>query len=223
MPGYHLDLQKLPLFRGLSSEETETFIVGTEASVRRYEKGRHILRADEKNESIGVLIEGEAQVLTEDPFGNEAVSHVLERGAVIGSTSAILPQRMMNTSVMATQNTIVLWIPYRMLLLAGSRMGKIHGIVMKNLLETFARKNILMAEKIELLARKTLRERLVLYLQQRARRQGSEKVQVPGRVQMAKELECNRSALTREIAAMKTEGIITCGEEWMLLTTEKLS
>ena len=97
-----------------------------------------------------------------------------------------------------------------------------HGIVMKNLLEAFSRKNVLMMQKVELLSQQTLRERMILYLLQRERRQGSERVRVPGRVQLAKELECNRSALTREISQMQVEGLVECGEKWMRLNKEML-
>ena len=63
---------------------------------------------------------------------------------------------------------------------------------------------------------------MILYLLQRERRQNSERVRVPGRVQLARELECNRSALTREISRMQEEGLVECGERWMQLNKEKL-
>jgi len=116
----------------------------------------------------------------------------------------------------------VLWIPYRALIVAGPKLGRIHGIVMKNLLEAFCTKNVRMMEKLNLLSQKSLRERLILYLLQREKRQKTEKVQVPGRIQLARELECNRSALTREIGLMKQEGILACEEDWMRLAKEKL-
>ena len=45
---------------------------------------------------------------------------------------------------------------------------------------------------------------------------------MPGRVQLAKELECNRSALTREISAMRAEGMLDCGADWMQLDKDKI-
>lgn len=53
--------------------------------------------------------------------------------------------------------------------------------------------------------------------------QGKSRVQVPGRVQLAKELECNRSALTREISTMQNEGLLCMGEGWMELDAEKVA
>lgn len=93
---------------------------------------------------------------------------------------------------------------------------------MRNLLVAFSRKNVLMMQKLEVLSQKTLRERLILYLLQRARHQRTMQVRVPGRVQLAKELECNRSALTREIGLMKEQGILACGPDWMQLNEERI-
>ena len=216
MPAYELDMQELPLFHELTPAEIERFLLSTEAQVKRYGKGARILEAYQPNAQIGVMVEGAAQVVAEDRFGNETVGHTLHRGDMMGSSSAILPQVRCNTSVEALSNVLVLWVAYRSLLVAGPRLGRIHGIVMKNLLEAFCRKNVLMMQKIELLSKKTLRERLILYLLQQR-----ERVEVPGRIQLAKELECNRSALTREIGAMQAAGLLSCGTDWMLLHEEK--
>ena len=221
MPAYALDMQELPLFRELTPSEVERFLTSTEAEVKRYGKGARILQAYQPNTQIGVVVEGVAQVVAEDRFGNEAVGHALHRGDMMGSSSAILPKVRCHTSVEALSDVLVLWVPYRALLVAGPRLGRIHGIVMKNLLEAFCRKNVLMMEKIEVLSQKTLRERLILYLWQQMERQQTKRVEVPGRIQLAKELECNRSALTREIGAMQAAGLLSCGADWMLLHKEK--
>lgn len=219
---FNKNLQELPLFHGLSEEEIRTFVEHTGSTVKGYGKGSRILKPYEKNSNIGVMVEGMAQVVSEDPFGHESVGHGLERGALLGSTSAILSEEYSPTAIEALSETLVLWIPYRSLLVAGPKMGRIHGIVMKNLLEAFCNKNVLMIEKLNLLSQKSLRERIILYLLQKERRQKRDKVFVPGRVQLAKELECHRSALTREISSMKEEGLLETGEDWMRLVMDKL-
>lgn len=221
---YNLELQEIPLFRDISAEEIDRFIVSTGAMVKRYGKGIRILKAYEANADIGVVVEGQAQVIAADRFGNETVSHTLERGALFGSTSAILPttQPGNNTSIDTLSDVIVLWVPYCSLTAVEPELGRIYSIVMKNLLEILCRRNVRMMEKIALLSQKTLRERLILYLLQHEVRQETEKVSVPGRVQLAKGLECNRSALTREIAAMKKDGMLTIGENWLRLHKEKI-
>lgn len=222
MRSYDLGLQELPFFQGLKPEEVEHFIEAVGAVVKRYERGMRILQVYEKNDRIGILAEGEALVIAEDRFGNESVGHRLERGALFGCTSAILPEYANPTAIDAVSDVLVLWVPYAALLSAGTRLGRIHGIVMRNLLVAFSRKNILMVQRMELLSQKTLRDRLTLYLLQRSKRQHSKRVKVPGRVQLAKELECNRSALTREIGLMKAAGILECQDDWMEFHDERM-
>ena len=52
---------------------------------------------------------------------------------------------------------------------------------------------------------------------------GIQRIEVPGRIQLARELECNRSALTREISLMQKDGLLTVGEGWMSFNHEKIT
>lgn len=216
------NLTELPIFSDLSRGEVREFIEHTSAAGKHYDKRERILKAYEENASLGVIVEGTAQIITEDWLGNESTGHTLERGAMVGVTSAILSSEFSSSSVEAVTPVDVLWIPYRALLTAGPKLGRIHGIVMKHILEAFARKNLLMVEKMELLSKKSLRERIIIYLLQREKRQKREQVDVPGRVQLARELDCNRSALTREIGLMQEEGLVECGPDWLRLVKSKI-
>ncbi len=218
------DLTGLPLFKDLSEQEIDRFLQATGVQVKEYGKNERILKAYEENRCIGVIVRGEAFVITEDRFGNESISHHLQRGSMFGSTSAILPVSNISSVETITPATVIL-VTYHDLITVGPRLGRIHGVVMKNLLEAFSRKNFLMMLKVELLTQKSLRERLILYLlQQEKQGHGQDgRIPVPGRIRLAKILECNRSALTREIRAMTEAGILLCGEDWMQLDKDKMN
>ena len=217
------ELQGVPLFKDLRPREIELFMKFTGTTVKNYKRGERVLEAFVPNANIGVIVSGEAQLLSLDLLGNETVGHTLESGAMFGSVSAILGEDVVSVSVQLTTDAAIMWVPYRALLIAGPKLGRMHGIVMKNLLEIFTRKNVLMMQKVELLSQKNLRERIILYLLQRERRQQTDLVKIPKRVQLAKELECNRSSLTREISQMEADGLIVCGEHCMRLNKEKLT
>lgn len=219
----NIKLAGISFFRGLTEEEIEKFIKMTQAKIKTYSKGTRVIEAFVPNSNIGVLIEGTAQIISLDRFGNESVRHSLKCGSMLGVTSAILGESVFAGSIELITDATVLWIPYSALLISGSKLGKIHGIIMKNFLETFSRKNFLMMQKINLLSQKTIREKIIVYLMQSEKNQNSAKVKVPGRVQLAKELECNRSALTREISQMLNEGLVECGKNWMRLNKEKIN
>ena len=216
------DLCNVPLFKDLLPSEIEHFMKFTGTTVKSYPRGERVLEAFAPNANIGIIVSGEAQILSLDRLGNESVGHTLESGAMFGTVSAILGEDLVATSVQLTTDAVIMWLPYRSLLIAGPKLGRMHGIVMKNLLESFSRKNVMMMQKVELLSQKNLRERIILYLLQREQRQQSERVSVPGRVQFAKELECNRSSLTREISQMEVDGLIEVGDKWIRLNKDKI-
>ena len=64
-------------------------------------------------------------------------------------------------------------------------------------------------EKIEVVSKKTLREKILSYLSQEAQRHGKKYFEIPlGRVALANYLCTDRSALTRELTKMREEGLI---------------
>lgn len=215
-------LSEIYFFYGLSDEEIDRFINATHSKIKQHSKGERVIKALIPSFNIGILISGTAQIISLDRFGNETIGHNLSKGSIFGITSAVLGESAVSASVELTSDSEILWIPYKSLLVSGSTLGRIHGLVMKNFLESFCKKNVLMMQKIELLSQKTLREKIIVYLIQCEKNQQSEKVSVPGRVQLAKELECHRSALTRELAQMQSEGLIYCSENWMRLNKEKV-
>ena len=63
--------------------------------------------------------------------------------------------------------------------------------------------------KIEVVSKKTLREKILSYLSQEAQKQDSRYFEIPlGRLELADYLCTDRSALTRELGKMRQEGLI---------------
>ena len=72
-----------------------------------------------------------------------------------------------------------------------------------------ANKNVALMDKVDVLSKKSLREKIATYLMQEAVKNKSTYFDLPlGRVQMAEYLCADRSALTRELNVMKEEGLI---------------
>ena len=167
---------------------------------------------------IGILLHGAVHVLLTDPFGNEVLGYELEDGALFGNMRAVVGADGCNNIMLEMRaKTAILWLPYRELEKAYGETGGVQGLVARNLFSILSRMMFEMIQKIEVLSQHTVRGRLRLYLLQQEKAQESHRVQVPGRVQLAKVLECNRSALTREIGRMEDEGLIVCGDGWMEL------
>lgn len=64
-------------------------------------------------------------------------------------------------------------------------------------------------EKIEVVAKRSLREKIMQYLSLQSEKQEGEYFEIPlGRAELANYLVADRTAVSRELANMKSEGII---------------
>ena len=81
--------------------------------------------------------------------------------------------------------------------------------MIENLVFSIARKNLQLTEKIQHTSRRTIREKVLSYLSEESRRHGSSYFTIPfTRQQMADYLAVDRSALSKELAKMKDEGLV---------------
>ena len=84
-----------------------------------------------------------------------------------------------------------------------------HQTLIENMVRLIARKNRELMRKVEVVSKKTLREKIMAYLSIQAQSQGKKQFEIPlGRVEWAEYLCADRSALTRELAKMQEEGLI---------------
>ena len=91
-----------------------------------------------------------------------------------------------------------------------------HRRLIINLFDCVTRKNAMLIRKIDIVSRNTIRGKIMAYLQEVLRltneKKGTpdnQKIQVPlNKMEMAQYLSVNRSALARELSAMKQDGLI---------------
>lgn len=77
------------------------------------------------------------------------------------------------------------------------------------MVELIAEKNLTLVEKLEVVSRTTIREKLLTYLARQAEAAGARTFIIPmGRTGLAEYLCTDRSAMTRELARMRDEGLI---------------
>lgn len=198
----------LRLFRNLSVRELGAFVKYTEAVMKQYPKGSSIIEAFGQSKYIFCILEGTGQVVAEDCFGNETLGYKLEKGELVGITEAIGEIEQSFVSVEALTDMVLLRIPYDKISSYALENPSVYGILMKNILYIYSKRMGRMMERLELVSQRTMRQRIIMYLVQEGKHQRTNKVRVPGRIQLARLLGCHRSALTREISAMKDLGIL---------------
>ena len=91
---------------------------------------------------------------------------------------------------------------------------------MENMLRSIATKAAMLDKKVEILSKRTLREKIMCFLN--AHNGNARKFTIPyNREEMARHLSVDRSALSNELGKMRDEGLIWFNRnEFELLTAE---
>lgn len=204
-------LQKTMLFRGMTDSEIAEALQVLEAHEKRYEKGETILNAGSATERMGLVLDGSVTIESNDAWGNRTIISHVERDQVFAETYALLENEPMLVDVTASEVSRVLFL----------RSGRIQGLtnslrpwVLKyiaNLLTISAHKNLILSGRSFHIAPKTIRGRVMAYLNSVSLQKNSREFDIPfDRQQLADYLNLERSALSKELGKMQRDGLISC-------------
>lgn len=198
-----------PMFEGISQDNCATMINCLGCIKKTYAKDQIIPAKGVFARQIGIVISGCVYTVQEDVWGRCAfLSYTGEDGifgeVLIGGSAA---ER--GIVYKAAEPTVVLYLPADRILHPCRNSCPFHHQLSRNLFHMISNKNAALTEKIEITSKSSLREKVLAYLSIESRRNGSTSFTIPlGRAEMADYLCTNRSALSRELARMKQDGII---------------
>ena len=216
-------LARCPLFRGMGAEELPALLDCLGAAPRRVEKGETILAAGDPATHLGVVLAGRVQVSRLTAEGQRIVMGELGPGQLFAESFACARAETLPVTAVAAAGGAVLLLDSRRLAAPCSAACAFHGRLISNLLSVLADKNLFLAGKVEHLAGRTIRERLLSYLEELSARTGREAVTVPfDRQALADYLCVDRSALSRTIGQLTREGVLAAERNrFVLKRTER--
>ncbi|MBQ8647270.1 MAG: Crp/Fnr family transcriptional regulator [Oscillospiraceae bacterium] len=200
-------LETCPLFRGAQPEQIAELLESLSARERSYGRGETILRAGEVTDAVCVVMAGGVTIENDDAWGNRAILEHLGPGQVFAEAYACLPGEPLMVTARAAEDSRILFLRVEGLL-RGSADGS-RALLVRNLLDIAARKNLALSRRIFHTSAKTIRGRLRSYLSEQAVRHGSRSFTIPfDRQQLADYLGVDRSALSAELGKMQREGLL---------------
>lgn len=199
------------LFKGIHIRKIPEVLAYLNARVEEYEKGELIIRLGEQVEA-GVILRGQARVAYYDVNMNPmAVDHLLE-GMTFGQHAACALGYASQIELVASAYTQVLRLDFEPIV-RPSTDGKLpehHHIVAANVLRSVADHATHMHQRLRVIGQKTVRSRLKVYLEYLTGG-GHDWAHIPFSMSdLAVHLNSDRSALYKEINALKEEGFL----EW---------
>lgn len=204
------------LFNKISVKEQSKLLKLLETSVLIYKKDTAILSSIEEN-IIGIILEGKAQIIRTDYNGNRTIMEELEEESVFGTALSSLSSD--ECEIITKEDTKVLIIDYDHILESENNNYAYYNQFIKNLLEITT--NIIdeKNERIEILTKKTIRDKLLEYFNIYRKKHGARNIYLPfSFTDLADYLAVDRSAMSRELKYLKEEGFIeTKGRKITLL------
>jgi len=205
----HFDVLKtVELFSGIGPGEMDDMLDCMGAQIKRYRKGSILLLAGEKPVYVGVVIAGELHIAREDRDGNRSLIAVVGPGHVFAEALCCSGAEESPVTVTAGASSLVMLLKFSRLLSTCPNSCVFHTRLIQNMLELISNKNLMLQNRMEIVSLKSVRAKVLLYLDEFTKKQGNE-ITIPlNREQLADFLCVDRSALSHELARMKKDGLI---------------
>ncbi len=207
----HKALKHCTLFEQYSDKELSDALLFFDAEEKCYKKDDHLLMIGERWSRFGLVLSGAVTVSMDDISGNRIIMANVSPGITFGESMCFLDVAESPVNITAGDDTHVLWLS-----LDNIKSSRVHLTSVKayeltlRFVSMLAKRTLDMNDRIQILSKRTLHDKLITFFTHHMRLVGSHKFTVNmSREDMASYLGADRSALSRELSHMKKDGAIT--------------
>ena len=198
-----------PLFDGLELSERVAMLDCIGYHIKTFRKGEILGFEAENIKHVGIVLSGAVDMIKEDLWGNKTMLVRARRDDVFGETFACGSDNLSVVTFQVSEDAQILFLAFDRVMRSCTKACRFHHRLIENMVRVIADKNRDLMRKVEVVSKRTIREKLLAYLSIQAQIQQVRYFEIPlGRVELAEYLCVDRSALTRELAKMKEEGLI---------------
>jgi CRP-like cAMP-binding protein len=202
-------LKTSAIFHNVNENDLPSILTSLGGKVFSYDKQTPIFIEGDQANSIGIVLSGMIHIVKDDYYGNRNIVAELSPGEFFGEVFACAGIKSMPVSVFSWEKSEVLLIDCNRLLHPCSDNYDFHNVLMNNLIKILAHKSLFLNQKIDLLSKRSTRDKILTYLWSMARQAESKEIFIPfNRQELADFLCVDRSALSAELSRMKRDGLI---------------
>ncbi len=201
-------LRLSPLFEGMTDAQITRALSDYMAIRRRYERSDTLLRLGSPVPRFAIVLSGSVQVMSDDVSGHHMIMATVQPGQTFAESLCFRQAEESPVYAQALSPTEVYWLS----------ADAIRQSPAARFVSMLTQKTLSMNDRVQVLSKLTLREKLMSLLAIYARQHGSEFDLPFDRESLASYLGANRSALSREMSRMQREGIMTYSKNHIRLT-----
>lgn len=194
------------LFYNIEKNDVKKMLTCFEAKELHYKKDSMILSNLSNTTIVGVIETGSAVIIRYNYNGSRTIIEKLTIGDAFGRISPTVSEELY---VIAEEETEVILFDYSRLINRCKKNCEYHNKLIDNMLQVLINKTQSYNERIEILTKKTIRDKLLAYFNILNKKQITKSIVLPFTLtDLADYLSIDRSAMMRELKNLKEEGLI---------------
>lgn len=205
------------LFEGIGAEERRCMVECFQGREQVFPAGAMLADYQEESDEIGILVSGRAEVIRIDMDGERTILEHLVEGEPFGRQLSISGGMGDAVTVVTDEGCRVLFLNYRRIMSRCANACPFHVQMEQNLIRIIMHKVRRLSERVEVLSRRTIREKLLCYFSMQAvEKDGS--FQLPFSLsRLADYISADRSAMMRELKKLKEEDLVSIERRRVML------
>ena len=167
-------LSTCSLFEDVGRENYDKMLRCFGARIISVKKGSAVFREGEAATRVGIVLTGTVQTVQDDYFGNRSILSMAGPGQLFAEGFACAGVETMPVSIVATTDSQIMLIDCSHIMTMCHNACAFHNQMIRNLLHSVAQSNMQLNQKIEILSKRTTKEKVMAYLMSEAKIQGSD-------------------------------------------------
>lgn len=202
-------MNSLDIFKGIDEKDVKFMLTCFDAKIISFNKNRTIASYINHTNLIGIILSGSADLIRYDYNGNRTIVEAMGKNSIFGEM--FYASNADEMSVVASSSPVeVLFIEYDAIIKRCKRACPFHSMLVNNVLNILSNKIVLMNERIEVITKRSIREKLLSYFNLVSKRKMTKSFTLPFALSdLADYLSIDRSAMMREMKNLKDDGIIS--------------
>lgn len=199
-------MPNIRMFDNIEENDVKKLLTCFQANTLHFKRETTILSNVTNTRQVGVIISGGANIIRYNFDGSRTIMETLSSGDAFGEFSASNGEELY---VISSEESDIVLFDYERLINRCKKNCPYHNQVIDNMLQILSDRLKRNNERIEILTKKTIREKLLAYFNFISKRQISRVITLPfSLTDLADYLSIDRSAMMRELRNLKDEGLI---------------
>ncbi len=208
MKAYLALLQASELFKSIDAADLETMLSCLGADIKDVKRHEVILLAGDTPTRVGMALSGQLHIYREDYDGNRSLLAAVTPGGLFAEALCCAGVSESPVTVAADIDSSVMLMSFSRILHTCPSACSHHAKLIENMLGIIANKNLMLQGRLEIVSLKSVRAKVLRFLESFVAKQGMD-ISIPfNRDEMAEYLCVERSALSHELMRMKRDGLI---------------